>query len=149
MFATVSLQDGETAALVGLLADGSVAGQVRVKSSNAGRLVIWKRVGQPEVLPWLPPQFDGTINTSTRDLARYATFATDDAHPCNPIAKILGTACDEGSDGRWFVFDRYSQSPIVNSGFPKNGRAALAPDGLHYASFEANELRIYPITFSK
>jgi hypothetical protein len=33
--------------------------------------------------------------------------------------------------------------------FPKNGRAALAPDGLHYASFEANELRIYSLTLSK
>ena len=31
-------------------------------------------------------------------------------------------------------------SPIVNRGFPKSGRAALAPDGLRCASFEANEL---------
>jgi hypothetical protein len=146
---TVPLQDGETAALVGLLADGSVAGQLQVKGRNAGQLVIWRRAEPPKVLPWLPPQFDGTVNTATRDFSRYAAFATNDANPCNPIAKILGTPCDEGGDGRWFVFDRSSQSPIVNRGFPKNGRAALAPDGLHYASFEADELRIYPLTFPK
>jgi hypothetical protein len=33
----------------------------------------------------------------------------------------------------------------VNQRFPKNGRAALSPDGLHYASFEAGELRIYSL----
>jgi hypothetical protein len=146
---TAPLQDGQTAAIVGLLADGSVAGLVHVKSSSAGQVVIWRKGGQPDVLPWLPPQFDGTVDTATRDLSRYATFATNDAHPCDPIGRVLGTACDAGGDGRFFIFDRSSQSPIVNRGFPKNGRAALAPDGLHYASFEANELRIYSLKFSK
>jgi hypothetical protein len=108
-----------------------------------------RRGEQPEVLPWLAPQFDGTIVSATPDFFRYATFATKDARPCSPIGKVLGTPCDEGGNGRWFVFDHSSQSPIVNRGFPKNGRAALAPDGLHYASFEANELRIYSLTFSK
>jgi hypothetical protein len=146
---TAPLQDGETASIVGLLTDGSVAGQVHVKNSNAGRLVIWRKGGQPEVLPWLPPLFEGTVDTATRDLSRYATLVTNDAHPCNPIGRVLGTPCDEGGDGRFFVFDRSSQSPVVNRRFPKNGRAALAPDGLHYASFEANELRIYSLTLSK
>ena len=143
------LQDGETASIVGLLNDGSVAGQVHGENSSAGRLVIWGKGGQSEVLPWLPPLFEGTIDTATPDLSRYATFATNDAHPCNPIGRVLGTACDEGGDGRFFVFDRSSQFPIVNRGFPKNGRAAMAPDGLHYASFESNELRIYSLTLSK
>ena len=65
------------------------------------------------------------------------------------MGKVLGTACDEVGDGRWFVFDRSSQSPLVNRAFPKNGRAALAPDGLHYASFEADELRIYQLNPAK
>jgi len=146
---TTSLQDGETASIVGLLADGSVVGQIHSKNSDVDRIVIWKQGAQPEVLPWLPPKFNGTIDSATRDLSRYATFATNDAHPCNPIGKVFGTPCDEGANGRWFIFDRSSQSPIVSRVFPKNGRAALAPDGLHYASFEANELHIYPLTFSK
>jgi hypothetical protein len=146
---TSPLQDGETASIVGLLADGGVVGQIHVKDSSAGRLVIWRKGAKPEYLPWLPSQFDGTIGTATGDLSRYASFATNDAHPCNPIGKILGTPCDEGGNGRWFVFDRSSQSQIISREFPKNGRAALAPDGLHYASFEANELRIYSIPPSK
>ena len=146
---TASLQDGETASIVGLLADGSVVGQIHGKISDVDRLVIWRKGAQPQALPWIPPKFQGTIDTATRDLSRYATFATNDAHPCNVIGKVFGTPCDEGGNGRWFIFDRSSQSPIVSRVFPKNGRAALAPDGLHYASFEANELRIYPLTFPK
>ena len=143
---TAPLQDGETESIIGLLADGSVVGKIHSKNRDVDRIVIWKKGAQPEALPWLPPNFDGTIDTATRVLSRYATFATNDARPCNPIGKVLGTACDEGGNGRWFIFDRSSQSPVVNRVFPKNGRAALAPDGLHYASFEANELRIYSLT---
>ena len=146
---TTPLQDGETASIVGLLVDGGVVGQLHVKGSNAGRLVIWRQGKQPEVLPWVPVEFDGTIDSASRDFSRYATFATDDKHPCSPMGKVLGTACDEVGDGRWFVFDRSSQSPLVNRAFPKNGRAALAPDGLHYASFEADELRIYQLNPAK
>jgi hypothetical protein len=57
--------------------------------------------------------------------------------------------CDENVDRRWFVFDRRSQIPLVNRAFPKNSRAALSPDENHYASFEANELRIYSLGASK
>jgi len=146
---TASLQDADTASIVGLLADGSVVGQIHTRSGNVDRLAIWRKGAQPETLPWLPPNFAGTIDTGTRDLSRYATFATNDAQPCNPLGRVLGIPCDEGGDGRWFIFDRSSPSPIVSRVFPKTGRAALAPDGLHYASFEANELRIYPLAFSK
>ncbi|MFZ0339781.1 MAG: hypothetical protein WAL45_17250 [Terracidiphilus sp.] len=146
---TVPLRDGESASIIGLLTDGSVAGQIHAKDNNAGQIVIWRKGTVPEYLPWLPSQFDGTIDTATGSLSRYASFATYDSHPCNPIVKILGTPCDEGGNGRWFVFDRFLQTPIVNREFPKNGRAALAPDGLHYASFEANELRIYSLALSK
>jgi hypothetical protein len=146
---TVPLKDGETAALVGILADGSVVGQVHMKDSKVGQLVVWKKEGHSEVFPWLPPEFEGTIDTATSDFSRYASFATDDANPCNPIERVLGKTCDENVDGRWFVFDRRSQIPLVNRAFPKNSRAALSPDGNHYASFEANELRIYSLGASK
>jgi hypothetical protein len=148
-FWTKPLPDGETAALVGILADGSVVARANIKGSNAGRLEIWRKEGNSEVLPWLPPQFEGNVDTATRDFKRYASFATNDTQPCNPLKRILGTTCDEGGDGRWLVFDRTSETPLVNRKFPKNGRAALSPDGEHYASFEVNELRIYSIGASK
>jgi hypothetical protein len=144
---TVPLDDGETAALVGMLADGSVVGQVHVRESKAGRLVRWRKGGYSEILPWLPSQFEGTVDTATPDFSRYASFATNGA--CNPIERVLGNKCDEIVDGRWFIFDRRSQIPLVNRVFPKNGRAALSPKGDHYASFEANELRIYSLGSSK
>ncbi len=103
---TTALQDGETASIVGLLADGGVVGQIHSKNSNVDRIVIWRKGAQPEALPWFPPKFDGTIDTASRDLSRYATFATNDANPCNPIGKVLGTPCGEGGNGRWFIFDR-------------------------------------------
>jgi hypothetical protein len=140
-FWTLPLQDGETAALVGILADGSVVGEVHAKDSP-GRLVVWKRGQAPESLPWLPPQFDGSVDSTARDFSRYAVLATADSQSCNPIARVLGS-CAEPGDDRFYVFDRKSNGPIVNRAFPGNGRAALSPDGTHYASFEAGEIRIF------
>lgn len=142
---TFPLKDRENAVIVGLLADGGVAGQARDGDTAAGRLVIWRKGGISQSLPWLPPQFDGTVNSAAQDFSRYASFAMNDARPCNPLGKILGETCDEGGNGRWLVFDRRSKTPIVNRVFPKNGRAALSPNGLHYASFESNEIRIYTL----
>jgi hypothetical protein len=126
----VSLKDGETAAIIGLLADGSVAGQISEKGNDAGQLAIWRK-GQPtELLPWISQHDCGAVQSVTADFSRYAAFAT----------------CDQRSDsGRWIVFDRRSSSPIVNRPFPKNGRAALSPDGMRYATFESGELRIYSL----
>ena len=143
------LKDGENATIVGLLPDGRVLGHVQSADSPAGRLILWRKGGASETLPWLPPQYDGNVASASRDLSRYASFATNDAHPCNPIERILGVACDEDGDGRWFVFDRKSPIPIVNRTFPKNSRASLSPNGLRYASFESNELRIFPLPASK
>jgi hypothetical protein len=143
-FWTQPLQDGETAALVGLLTDGGVVGEAHAQD-GAGRLVLWRRGRNPELLPWLPSPFEGSIDSIAHDFSRYAVFATNHAQHCNPIARILGASCDEPGEGRWIVFDRKSNSPIVNRPFPKNGRAALSPDGLHYASFESGELRIYSL----
>jgi hypothetical protein len=41
--------------------------------------------------------------------------------------------------------DRGLQKAISDRAFPKNARAALCPDGLRYATFEAGELRIYSL----
>ena len=105
----VSLKDGETAVIIGLLADGSVVGQVSgtEKSDRAGRLVIWKKDKTTESLPWIPLEDCGSVQNATADMSRYAVFA----------------ACDDRNDsGRWMVFDRRSPTPLVNRAFPKNGR---------------------------
>lgn len=129
-FWQVPLRDGDTAEIVGLLADGSVVGHVSGKESKAGQLVIWKNL-TTEVLPWIPKDLCGSVSSASADMSRYAAFAT----------------CDDRSDnGRWFVFDRRSQTPLVNRRFPKNGRADLSPDGSRYASFESGELRIYSLS---
>jgi hypothetical protein len=126
----VPLRDGETAEILGILADGSVAGHVSGKESKAGELVIWKKDQTAEVLPWIPKELCGSVHSATADMLRYAAFAT----------------CDDRSDsGRWFVFDRRSQTPLVNRPFPKNGRASVSPDGSRYASFESGELRMYSL----
>ena len=127
----VPLRDGETAEILGLLAEGSVVGHVSGKETKGGQLVIWKKDQASEVLPWIPKDFCGSVQSATADMSRYAAFATCD---------------DRSDDGRWFVFDRRSQTPLVNRAFPKNGRAALSPDGSRYASFESGELRIYSLS---
>jgi hypothetical protein len=136
---TVPLPDNGTAAIIGLLADGTVAGQINVKGSNAGQIVIWKRDQTTEMLPWIPQDYSGSVQSATANMSRYSSFATDDSEVCENFGKL----CSDY--GRWIVFDRRSQTPIANRVFPKNGRAALSPDGLHYASFEAGELRIYSL----
>jgi hypothetical protein len=83
-----------------------------------------------ETLPWIPPQYCGSIESATANMSRYATFAKDDC---------------ESDVVHWIVFDRTAKAPMADRLFPRNGRAALSPDGLHYASFEAGELRIYSL----
>jgi len=126
----VPLKEEGTAVIVGILADGNVAGQVPVKGRKDRQLVIWKKGQQTESLPWIATQFCGAVESATPDMSRYATFAMED---CKRDA------------GHWIVFDRSSPTPITDHLLPRNGRAALAPDGLHYASFEAGELRIFAL----
>ena len=126
----VPLTDEGTAVIVGILADGSVVGQVPVKGRKDRQLVIWKKDQQMEILPWIAPKYCGAVDSATADMSRYATFAAED--------------CDSDT-GRWIVFDRTSQTAIADRLLSRNGRAALSPDGLRYASFEAGELRIYTL----
>jgi len=133
---TVSLKDGETAAIVGLLADGSVVAQISEpgREDNAGQLLIWTKDKPIEMLPWIPRNSCGSVQSATPDMSRYAVFATCD---------------DNSANGHWMVFDRKVSIPIADRRFPRNGRAALSPDGLHYASFESGELRVYSLANSR
>ena len=142
------LQAGDTASLIGLLGDGRVVGLVHQKSSGTEELVEWTKGNDPRILPWLPQGFSGSVDSSSHDFARYATLATNSPQPCNPLTKILGP-CDENGASRWFIFDRGLHTALVNRAFPSNARAAVSPDGLHYASFEAGELRIYRLPAAK
>jgi hypothetical protein len=101
-----------------------------VKESKAGQLVVWKKDQSAALLPWIPKDYCGSVWSATADMSRYAAFASCD---------------DRSDDGRWIIFDRKSQAPLVNRRFPKNGRAVLSPDGSQYASFESGELRIYSL----
>lgn len=87
---SVPLKDEGTAAIIGFLSDGNVAGQIDVKGSNAGQLAIWKRDGTTEVLPWLSGKFGGEIQSATANMARYATFSTDDGRLCDDSGRRCG-----------------------------------------------------------
>jgi hypothetical protein len=126
----VALNQEGTAVISGILPDGSVAGQVPVKGRKDRQLVIWKKDGQTELLPWIAPTLCGAVESATADMSRYATFAAEDWR---------------SAVGHWMVFDRTSTVPIVDHLFARNGRAGLSPDGLHYATFEEGELRIFAL----
>ena len=48
---SIPLREEGTAALVGFLNDGTVAGQIKVKGSSAGGLVVWKKDQTTVTLP--------------------------------------------------------------------------------------------------
>jgi len=124
----VELPPNSTASIVGILADGSVAGQLRSSDNKAGELVIWKKDRPREALPWIPTEFYGSVESGTPDLKRYLVFASRTS---------VGR--------RLFVFDRKLQGPLVESDFPTNARADLSPSGSSFATFEDGELRIYAL----
>lgn len=126
----VPLQGEGTAVIVGLLSDGTVVGQVPVTGRKDRQLVIWKGDQPTETLPWIDPQYCGSIQSATANMSRYGVFAKADCR---------------SDTGRWIVFDRKLPTPIVDRAFPRNGRAALSPDGSRYATFESGELRIFSL----
>lgn len=85
-----------------------------MEESNAGQLVIWKKDETAELPPWIPKDCCGSVQSITVDMSRYGAFASPD---------------DRSDYGRWMVFDRKSQAPLVNHRLPKNGRVALSSDG--------------------
>ena len=135
----VSLKEQGSAAIVGTLNDGSVAGEINLQGVPAGRLVIWRKDETTEVLPWIPADYSGEIESGTASMSRYAAYASNDSRECIEFEKGCST------NAHWFIFDRQAKLPIVNRNFPRNGRAALSPDGRHYASFDSGELHIYSL----
>jgi len=146
---TVPLRDGERASLVGLLADGAVVGNISVKASNAGKLVRWRKDQPMELLPWIPDKYCGSVQSATADMSRYAAFASDNCNDVGGLMRLLGVGQSATDVGRLMIFDRGSQKAISDRAFPRNARAALCPDGLRYATFEAGELRIYSLPKAK
>ncbi len=142
---TVPLRDGETASIVGVLADGAVVGNINVKDSSAGKLVIWQKDKPMETLPWIPATYCGSVEGATTDMSRYAVFASDNCHDIGGLMRLLGVGHSATDVGRLMIFDRRSQKAITDRTFAKNARAALSPDGQRYASFEDGELRIYAL----
>lgn len=141
---SAGLQDDEVAEIVGLLSDSEIAAIIRGRGPE--KLVVWKKGNGPSPLPWLPKNFDGRVDSSTPDLSRYASLATNDDSSCNVLMKVLSIPCGGNAGGRFFVFDSKSSTPLVDRGLSEYAKAALAPDGMHYASFESSELRIYPLS---
>ena len=124
------LSPNSTASIIGFLTDGDIAGQVNSPEIRAGKLVIWGQGKSAELLPWISREYCGSVQSGTANMSRYLAFA---ASTCN-------------GDGRHlFIFDREAQAPLVDTAFPDNARADLSPDGLHYATFEAGQLRIYSL----
>jgi hypothetical protein len=141
-----SLRDNETASIVGIQTDGSIVGHISQPTSKAGRLVIWKKNRPTEVLPWIPDSSCGTVDSATADMSRYSVFASDNCNDTKGLLELLGVQPSTSSAGRWIVFDRKSRTVLVDRPLSKNARAALSPDGLRYATFEAGELRIYTLS---
>lgn len=142
---TVALRDGETASIVGVLADGAVVGNINVKDSSAGKLVIWQKDKPMETLPWIPTTYCGSVEGATADMSRYAVFASDNCHDMGGLMRLLAVGHSASDVGRLMIFDRKSEKAITDRTVAKNARAALSPDGQRYASFEDGELRIYAL----
>jgi hypothetical protein len=142
---TASLRDNETASIVGLLADRSVVGHISQPENKTGQLVVWKKNKTVEVLPWISDSSCGAVDSATADMSRYAVFAPDGCDHGKGLLELLSMQHSTSRVGRWIVFDRRSRTVLVDRPLPKNARAALSPDGLHYASFEEGELRIYSL----
>jgi hypothetical protein len=139
------LEQDSSGEIIGVLGDGSVLGHISVKGRRSGRLVIWAEDQAPKVLPWIPGDYCGTVESATADMSRYAAFASDACNDMGGIMRLLGVEHDGTDTSRWMVFDSRSQTPIADRVFPKNARADLSSDGLRYAAFEAGELRIYSL----
>ena len=132
------LKDGNTAAIVGVLSPNSVVAEINASKEAPASLIMWNKDQPAQTLPWVTKEFSGSVTSATPNLSRYGVIAE---HNDGALCKNFNIACSK--ENRWFVFDRTSLSPLVDRSIPKNSRAVLSPDGLHYASFESGELRIY------
>jgi len=129
---TASLQDDHVAEIIGVRADGSAVGIVRAPKA-ADRLVVWQPSGAATSLPWFPSGYDTKLGGADSVMGRYL----GKGESCE-------SDCERGGT-RWMIFDAHEQKALVDRTSRDNSPMALSLDGLHYASFEAGELRIYSI----
>jgi len=124
---TAPLRDGETASIVGVLADGAVAGNINVKDSNAGQLVIWRKDQATETLPWIPDKYCGSLVGATADMSRYAVLESDNCNDVRGLMRILGVGQSATDVGRLMVFGRGSQKALADRALAKTrGPAEIA-----------------------
>jgi hypothetical protein len=90
-------------------------------------------------------KYCGSIESASANMSRYAALASDDCKGSGGLLRLLSVGYDATDTGHWIVFDSRSRTSIASRVFPKNGRAALSPDGVRYATFEAGELRVYSL----
>jgi hypothetical protein len=129
---SASLPDDQVAEIVGVRADGSAVGIVRAPKA-ADRLVVWKPTGSAAPLAWFPSGYDTKLIGAADGMERYLG---------------RGEFCESGcrrTGTRWMIFDAKEQKALVDRTTRENSPMALSLDGLHYASFEAGELRIYSL----
>ena len=136
---SAQLNDGETVALTGVLADGGVVGQINERKGVPGKLMRWEKDGKAESLPWLPARLHGDVNDGTADMSVYSAFAVEESRNCADLDP------DCSPVGRLLVFSKDRSTPLVDRAFARNARAAVSPDGTRYASFESGEFRIYKL----
>jgi hypothetical protein len=126
------LQDDQVAEIVGVRADGKAVGIVRAPKA-ADRLLMWQSSGAATALPWYPRGYDTKLVGAADGMGRYLGKG-----------EICENDCQR-SVTRWMIFDPNEQKPLVDRTTHENSPMALSLDGLHYASFEAGELRIYSL----
>jgi hypothetical protein len=129
---SASLRDDQVAEIVGVKADGSAVGIVRAPKVP-DRLMVWQSSGSMASLPWFPGGYDTKLVGAADGMERYlgrGEFCEND--------------CERGGT-RWMIFDAKEQKALVDRTTRENSPMALSRDGLHYASFEAGELRIYSL----
>lgn len=126
---SVPLQQDEVAEIIGVRNDKAVLGIVRGRGLG-DRLLLWQPNGQVTSLPWFPKGYDTNMIGATDGMRRY-----------------LGRGMRDGDDKltRWMIFDSSEQRALVDRNIVAEAPVALSPDGLHYASLENGELRIYDI----
>jgi len=129
---STSLRDDQVAEIVGVRSDGSAVGIVRAPKA-ADRLVVWQPSGAATSLPWFPSGYETKLSGADSVMDRYL----GKGESCE-------SDCERGST-RWMIFDAYEQNALVDRTSRNNSPMALSMDGLHYASFEAGELRIYSL----
>lgn len=127
------LKQDQVAELLGIQRDGTVVGIVR-QTDDPDELVIWRQNQTPEILPWFPIGYGTELLGIAGPMDRYLGVGERN---CRADA-----SCTEDGNARLMIFDRSSRIPLVDRQFPASARAALSPDGLHYAMFENGELRI-------